>query len=316
MPEIKCLLSKRRTEWMGIAILMVVLYHLQCRLPFSPYTNIFKYWFFGVDIFMFLSGYGLCYSYEKNTIFKFYRNRLFRIFPLYFVQFILIQIIYLGNSHVFSVIDLIGEITTLSFWGLGSGYTNWYVAAILFLYLLFPIFYRIVKKYELRVVFFAYFFSMLYLRLTDDTWEHDCLVARIPVYICGIYYFFIKNNIKKILGVLAVCLVFWNISFCYDISVFYISACFCPMLIYIFNWYLDYICTSDKITKNILGTIGKYSYEIYLADYFVEVFIKWYYTRFYTYTNAIYVIPIYIVASVVFAYLSIRLNKGLSQLIR
>lgn len=316
MLEIKCLLSKRRTEWMGIAILMVVLYHLQCRLSFAPYTNVFKYWFFGVDLFIFFSGYGLCYSYEKNTILKFYKNRLFRILPLYFVQIILIQIINLSNSQIFSFVDFIGEITTLSFWGLGSGYINWYVAAILFLYLLFPIFYAIVKKYELVALVFAYLFSIVYLRLTDDIWEHDCLVARIPIYIWGIYYFFVKNNSKKIWGGLAVCLMFWNISFCYDISVFYISTCFCPMFIYLFYRYFDYICASSTIINNILRTIGKYSYEIYLADHFVGVFIMWYSTRFYTYSDAIYLIPIYVVVSVVFAYLSIRLNKGLVQLIR
>lgn len=309
-------MSKRRTEWMGMAILMVVLYHLQCRLSLAPYTDVFKYWFFGVDIFIFLSGYGLCYSYEKNTIHRFYKNRLFRILPLYFVQMILLQIINLCTSHEFSLIDFIGEISTLSFWGLGSGYINWYVAAILFLYLIFPFFYLIVRKYGLIVLVVSYVFSMIYLRLTDDIWEHDCLVARIPVYIWGIYYFFVKNNTKKIFCGLVVCLMFWNLSFCYDISVFYISACFCPMLIYLFYRYFDYICTSGTIIQNVFGIMGKYSYEIYLADSFVGVFIKWYYARFFTYTNAIYVIPIYMVISVVFAYLAIKLNKVLSKLIR
>ena len=316
MQQQECLFSKRRTEWMGIAILMVVLYHLQCRLSLAPYTNVFKYWLFGVDIFIFLSGYGLCYSYEKNTIHRFYKNRLFRILPLYFVQIILIQIINICTLHEFSLIDFIGEISTLSFWGLGSGYINWFVAAILFLYILFPLFYLMVRKYGLIVLVVSYVFSIIYLRLTDDIWEHDCLVARIPAYIWGILFFLHQNNIRKISYGLVISLIFWNISFCYDVSNFYMTACFCPLFLILLSKQIDHICTDWYIIKKIFGNIGKYSYEIYIADHFVGVFIIWYYARFCTYTNAVYVIPIYIVISVVFAYLAIKLNKALSKLIR
>lgn len=88
------------------------------------------------------------------------------------------------------------------------------------------------------------------------------------------------------------------------------------MLVYLFYRYFDNICDSCSIIKDVLGIMGKYSYEIYLADHFVGVFIIWYCARFFTYTNAIYIIPIYIVISVVFAYLAIKLNKALSKLIR
>lgn len=55
------LLFTYRTEAIGIAMLMVVLYHINT-LWFYP-------GFLGVDIFLYLRGYGLCRSYEKSVVY-------------------------------------------------------------------------------------------------------------------------------------------------------------------------------------------------------------------------------------------------------
>ena len=61
----------------GIAVLLVVLYHLQ--------INIFKNGFLGVDIFFVLSGYLMAQLYDKSSIITFYARRIKRIIPAYLV---------------------------------------------------------------------------------------------------------------------------------------------------------------------------------------------------------------------------------------
>ncbi len=72
----------------GIAIMEVILYH------YFPYVTIFSFGWSGVDLFFVLSGYlitGRLFPFllQSNLLFKFYRNRILRIVPLYFCFLIL-----------------------------------------------------------------------------------------------------------------------------------------------------------------------------------------------------------------------------------
>ena len=71
---------------MGIAILIVIVYHAACcNLPMGYFTKVANYGLIGVDIFMFFSGYGLCYSFNKNKLSEFYKRRYMRVLPLYLI---------------------------------------------------------------------------------------------------------------------------------------------------------------------------------------------------------------------------------------
>ena len=73
-------LNNNRVLLMGVAIILIILYHAYCVLG-GPFI-FFKYGYIGVDIFLLLAAFGLSYSYTKNTFGKFYLNRLKRIYPL------------------------------------------------------------------------------------------------------------------------------------------------------------------------------------------------------------------------------------------
>ena len=88
MEKIYNTIIDRRKELMGIAILMVLLYHLCCWPQWNNPLRIFGHWYIGVDIFLVLSGFGLCFSYEKYNIKTFYYHRLIRIIPLYWFSLI------------------------------------------------------------------------------------------------------------------------------------------------------------------------------------------------------------------------------------
>lgn len=60
-------INEDRFLYYGIAILLVVFYHLHCVTNLSIVAP-FSQGAIGVDIFLFFSGYGLCYSFEKTLL--------------------------------------------------------------------------------------------------------------------------------------------------------------------------------------------------------------------------------------------------------
>ena len=140
-------ISRFRAEQMGAAMLFVILFHVALDRG-DPFYGLRRCGNVGVDIFLFLSGVGLWFSWVKTPdVLRFYRRRLLRIVPTWIVvatAFYLPD--YLGArrfSH--SIVDLIGDITiNWDFW-LHDELTFWYVPAIMALYLVAPWYMRLIQ---------------------------------------------------------------------------------------------------------------------------------------------------------------------------
>ena len=138
-------LSRYRGELMGAAIIFIVLFHVE--LPRSDaFFGLRRCGNIGVDMFLFLSGLGLWYSWVKNPSFKqFYKRRLLRIFPAWLIMSSLYYIPRF-NGQTGSVIDLIGDITiNWDFW-LHDELTFWYIPAIMMLYLWAPLYMLLIQR--------------------------------------------------------------------------------------------------------------------------------------------------------------------------
>lgn len=130
-------------------MLFVILFHVALDRG-DPFYGLRRCGNVGVDIFLFLSGVGLWFSWVKTPdVLRFYRRRLLRIVPTWIVvatAFYLPD--YLGArrfSH--SIVDLIGDITiNWDFW-LHDELTFWYVPAIMALYLAAPWYMRLVQSH-------------------------------------------------------------------------------------------------------------------------------------------------------------------------
>lgn len=141
-------ISRFRAEQMGAAMLFVILFHVALDRG-DPFYGLRRCGNVGVDIFLFLSGVGLWFSWVKTPdVLRFYRRRLLRIVPTWIVvatAFYLPD--YLGArrfSH--SIVDLIGDITiNWDFW-LHDELTFWYVPAIMALYLVAPWYMRLIQN--------------------------------------------------------------------------------------------------------------------------------------------------------------------------
>ena len=136
---VRTILSSRDV-FMGIAIVMVVLYHYDTGLSFQRF---FYPGFLGVDIFLFFSGYGLCRSYETHSLRNFYRRRFVRILPMFLLLSIVKCTLYTANGGNLTLMDWIYSLTTLSYWGLGGIFIDWYLCGLVILYIAFPVLYSL-----------------------------------------------------------------------------------------------------------------------------------------------------------------------------
>ena len=232
----------------------------------------------GVELFLFVSGVGLFYSIQKNTIIEFYKRRFFRIIPEYIlisgVGFGIVEL--LGNQ---SIGEFIFRYSTLSVW-FGDGIV-WYIAFIVICYLLYPIFFKIVYSikglmFSLIVVYFLLFtFALLF---PVFFLNNEQPLTRIPIFLLGCYYgkkvyygefspnTFWGGGIILFIILRACKIIFFNDLCCGHIIVRTANLFFALFLIWL-------ICCFIKPLKSI-SFLGIISLELYLVHRFVNLIIN------------------------------------------
>jgi peptidoglycan/LPS O-acetylase OafA/YrhL len=151
------LISIYRDSIMGLAILWVIFLHsgidfgktgfISYFISFIKYTG-----YLGVDIFFFVSGFGLMVGRckKKYTVCSFYKRRFKRIMPMYWF-FLSLSLILFGTTKNLSSIFI--DYTGFGFLIFNNG--HWFISAILLCYLIFPIFANSMEKSENKLRFIA-----------------------------------------------------------------------------------------------------------------------------------------------------------------
>ena len=151
------LISRYRGELMGAAMLFIVLFHV-----WLPRTDAFfglrRTGNIGVDIFFFLSGVGLWFSWTKlsaspvrSSLATFFKRRYLRIYPAWLIMASLYYVLdYLNHGgHSTSITDLLGDILiNWDFW-LHDELTFWYIPATMMLYCFAPFYMMLIRKLPL-----------------------------------------------------------------------------------------------------------------------------------------------------------------------
>lgn len=190
---------------MGFAIIIVMLFHVN--LPRGDaFFGLRRMGNVGVDIFFFLSGIGLWYSWAKNQDWKrFYFNRAVRIYPawliiagyFYLSRFTIGKPSYAlpfggtGNAVADSWIDLLGDIAfNWDFW-LHDELTFWYVPATMMLYLFAPPYMQMIRRWPtyrwLAVLPLMWCIVMQYVTPVHDAVGHiEIFWSRVTIFLLGI----------------------------------------------------------------------------------------------------------------------------------
>lgn len=170
IPTSQLYISRSRTLVMGIAILMVMYFHFPHAIP--PILSLAKrcgYW--GVDIFFFVSGYGIYYSLgnECNSCWNFYKRRLLRILP----------------SAM-----LAGWLFYHPSTGTLLGLHLWYIKGILIVYLFSPFLYKLIRHISMKwLVALGIVWMLIYLSLYDCAFKESLAtyltLPRLPAFMAG-----------------------------------------------------------------------------------------------------------------------------------
>ena len=159
-------ISEYRAELMAISMFAILLTHFKA--PFGVYAleRVALLCQGGVDVFLFLSGFGLYYSGMKSdNPLRFYSKRFKRIFPSFWVV-MLLTFWHINKLHWPNV--LWGG-STLAFWFQSTNKYSfgWFVSLIVVLYAVFPWFFRLFRKHPKIATLFFNFHPVAGGRLLD-----------------------------------------------------------------------------------------------------------------------------------------------------
>ena len=253
---------------MGIAMFLVLAFHYSLHYGMMDSPLVVR-GDIGVDLFIFLSGFGCFYSLSKKNWLQFYKARIKRIYPT-FILVIILTLITNGilfkewpNAHQ-CVISLSG----FSYF-INGNLETWYISAILILYCISPLLFHYSKlKFLIWICILPYAIPVITFPMGCN-WL-DIMSFRIPSFIWG----FIVGKISCSREVVI------NKKIILTILFMVVIGGVCLLMYYTFksmqhnhlryNIYpaltlaILFICR--KLPKStVLDFLGKYSLEIYLV---------------------------------------------------
>ena len=183
---------------MGIAILWIFVLHI------FPYETIYKFDIFrvaasigyvGVDIFLFVSGFGLYFGYAKySSKYHFYKKRFFRIVPT-FVFFIILSMIATQNWGWDTFLSMFFNIG----WYFPKSHLpeyNWYLTAIMLFYLFFPYYIKYFHENPFRstVVITVISLWITFTLAFAGSINTAIMTTRLPIFCIGVYMSYLLKH--------------------------------------------------------------------------------------------------------------------------
>lgn len=189
------IISKHRGKLMGVAALWIYIFHILPAPAFADAHGLGKVWWYirnggfcGVDMFLFLSGLGLAYHLQRHPVtgfgsyLNFLKQRFFRIY-----------VIFLPFTVIYALLDG---------WGVGTFLMRllcldqfagnlynfcWYVCCILLMYLLTPLFSRLLKRPAVAAVLGALYLGVLFALKGVLRGDLYAIAVRVPVFVLGLW---------------------------------------------------------------------------------------------------------------------------------
>jgi len=263
-----------RSYLMGIAIIWIVLLHFYCwfqgNLPWWIYF--FSEGQTGVDIFLFLSAYGLEASYRKNGLSIFYKNRAKRILPIYFIFLILLFGIFMNEVPIGEILkQCAAQLTGISLFQEPSFFSthfefDWFTPALIIYYLLYPaISYTLnfltKKNIGLEIIFLFILFLISIFALRSTQLPIKFFLYRLPIFTLGAAtYIHIENNQTNRLFILYMVTIIGGLL---SNQHWFLTSSIVPSLLLVYS-----MIEGQRPFNKAISLIGHHSYEVYLAHIF------------------------------------------------
>lgn len=319
-------ISKYKSVLMGFSALLIVVFHSQVMIYIPGILSFIREIFnIGVDVFIFLSGIGLYFSFSKKPKFKdYYIKRLLNVYVITIIIYLPYLIFMNGIDWNFK-----SAVIFLCNWLFPNYLTGhpdvWYIIFILFMYMLYPVIYKVLFESK------AAKHSLLMVTLFSVIWIAMCYAfeyfnfsfykeigmerefTRVPIFIIGSYlgkYVYEKRKINKLDTIAIISGVILFLVFTYFLSDFKttyrITHTFLCLPLVFFVILLFEVLPLNHIRK-FCEFVGSFSLELYLTHVFMyNVFLKlelksWYW---------------YLIAVIIAFIISIPLSKLRSTIVR
>lgn len=311
-------ITKTETNFFkGLAILMIVLHNFLHRFPtpqenemtFTPeniynFLDIFRYdpagiiralfsffGHFGVQIFIFLSAYGLTKKYLKSqgsiNYICFIKNRFIKIYPMFLLALLSycifmygVNVLYRGLTFSEWFLPIVKPLflkTTLLYnFYPGQGFSLvgpwWFLSLIFQFYLIFPFFLSFYKKYHTKFLIIISLIALIILMITKGYFGkisvYFTIIGHLPVLCLGVYF----ANAKEMQ--MPNWLLIFSI-FMYSLGNFneylFLSSHFfmCIILLYLFYFMAKKINHKSRAFKTLMF-YGTFSMPLFLVNGFLR----------------------------------------------
>lgn len=315
-------IKKYRQELMGIATIMILLGHTV--FYGSEYVDfgyilhdIVTLGYSGVDIFLFLSGFGLTFSIAKNSKMDFYSHRIKRLLPSILGIWILYILVHVKQLSFLTIVAPLLQVYN-------GGY--WYLGFIIIAYFCFPYLFAISKKekgwFVIILSLFVSFTLLLPFICQGNAVSCNpkvCVVTRIPIFILGMVFAMGKidwlnsvsiNMLLLVVGLISLCPYYLhdNLGGNKHFTTYYNIYIITPSIIYIYSKVINVVGG-----VKILRDIGIFSLEIYLVQVTImsSLMTKFHQLGINTGLNIIYSTVIVILIAVLMKYITERIFSNL-----
>lgn len=197
-------LSRYRSELMGVAMLWVMCFHaIDLNLGVEFLNFLRAAGFGGVDIFILLSAMGLVMSLERRPreFGDFMVRRICRIMPAYLI----IMIPYTVFLHFYEAVPwsaVLWNSLLLNYWVRCSGSFNWYICGAMTFYVLTPVFFRLFRDQRNRerkaALWIAVGLVLCQLIMQEGYWSYVDIFYRFPTFCLGILLGFYVTEERKV----------------------------------------------------------------------------------------------------------------------
>ena len=172
---------------MGISTLLILICHAPAHINDLPpqLRFIMTNCAYGVDIFLFLSGMGLCYSLSnidmKTDLWQWYKKRYIRLL----MPCLIVQLLFIYKQDILHHLMFF---TGISFFAAGDGF--WFIDMLIPLYLMAPVLYLVSeKRYGLYIIglltILCFCFCMIKIENSLITHTKE-IITRVPSFLGGI----------------------------------------------------------------------------------------------------------------------------------